>query len=158
MRDEVLGFDEMAVEAEENLVIDVQFLIQRLLNESGMSRADLARRVGISRARLTQMMKPDANLQLRTIARVLYALGAFATIQRCAPASEAEAPAVAGWTTEEPDNQRVETASVGYDSVLAFKSLYHNQAKFLEVRSPERFDVTGPANDCADEEPLGVAA
>lgn len=158
MRDEVLGFDEMAVEAEENLVIDVQFLIQRLLNESGMSRADLARRVGISRARLTQMMKPDANLQLRTIARVLYALGAYATIQQCAPAGEAEAPGVTGWTMEGPGNQRVESASVGYDSVLAFKALYHNQAKFLEVRSPERFDVVGPANDFADEEPLEVAA
>lgn len=158
MRDEVLGFDEMAVEAEENLVIDVQFLIQRLLNESGMSRADLARRVGISRARLTQMMKPDANLQLRTIARVLYALGAFATIQHRPLSGETEPAAASGWTKEEPDSSRAATVAEGYDSVLAFRSLYHNQAKFLEVRSPRRFDVVGPANDCEDAEQPGIAA
>lgn len=158
MRDEVLGFDEMAVEAEENLVIDVQFLIQRLLNESGMSRADLARRVGISRARLTQMMKPDANLQLRTIARVLYALGSFATIQHHPLGSEAGSSADPARTKEEPDSSRVEAAAEGYDSVLAFRSLYQNQAKFLEVRSPRRFDVVGPANDCEDAEQPGIAA
>lgn len=60
--------------AEEDLVIDVQFLIQDLLDERGMTRADLAGRLGISKARLSQLMRPEANPTLRSVARILHAL------------------------------------------------------------------------------------
>ncbi len=68
------GAEQKVIEAEENLVIDTQFLIQETLNDRGMTRADLARLTGISKARLTQVMKPDANPTLRTLARLFEAL------------------------------------------------------------------------------------
>lgn len=67
--------DEGLIAAEEHLVIDVQFLIQELLNEKGLTRADLARLTGVSKARLTQMMRSEANPTLRTLAKVFHALG-----------------------------------------------------------------------------------
>jgi DNA-binding phage protein len=69
-----MAIDERKIEAEEDLIIDVQFLLQRLLNEKNMSRADLARKAGISKARLTQVLRPEANPTLRTISNLLYAL------------------------------------------------------------------------------------
>jgi transcriptional regulator with XRE-family HTH domain len=67
--------DEGLIAAEENLVIDVQFLIQELLNEKGLTRTDLARLSGVSKARLTQMMRSEANPTLRTLAKVFHVLG-----------------------------------------------------------------------------------
>ena len=75
-------FDAGLIEAEEDLVIDAQFLIQELLREHGMTRAELARRTGISKARLSQMMRPEANPTLRSLARLFYAMGDRATLSR----------------------------------------------------------------------------
>jgi|HigsolmetaAR203D_1030402.scaffolds.fasta_scaffold14164_2 Predicted transcriptional regulator len=61
--------------AEEDLVIDVQFLLQELLNDKQINRAQLASMTGLSRARLSQLMRSDANPTLRTLARVFHALG-----------------------------------------------------------------------------------
>lgn len=58
----------------ENLVIDAQFLIQEILNEKGLNRTDLARLTGVTKARLTQLMGPQANPTLRTLAKIFTAL------------------------------------------------------------------------------------
>jgi DNA-binding phage protein len=63
------------IEAEEDLVIDAQFLLQGIMNDRGISRAELARMTGLSRARLTQLMRPEANPTLRTLASIFHALG-----------------------------------------------------------------------------------
>ncbi len=70
------------IAAEENLVIDVQFLIQGIMNEKGITRAELAQRMGISKARLTQIMRPEANPTFRTVARLIYALDERLTVSR----------------------------------------------------------------------------
>lgn len=72
---DVEGVDEELIEAEEDLVIDAQFLIQELMNEHGISRAELARRAGVSKARLTQLMRSEANPTLRTLAKLAYVMG-----------------------------------------------------------------------------------
>ena len=87
MNDEVFTFDDAVIEAEEDFVIDAQFLIQELMNEHGLTRADLAKKLGVSRARLTQMMKPDANPTLRLVARVACALGEKVRLRRSDPVS-----------------------------------------------------------------------
>lgn len=69
-------FDVGIIEAEENLLIDLQFLIQELLNEKGISRSDLAKRTGISKARLSQILSSEANPTVKTFARLAHALGA----------------------------------------------------------------------------------
>lgn len=64
-----------AIEAEENLVVDAHLLIQRLLVETKMTRADLAKAMGVSQARLSQVMAVDANPTLRTLANIFFAMG-----------------------------------------------------------------------------------
>lgn len=54
-----------------------QFAIEvcRLLDERRLTRAELARAVGCSRAHISDVLRGDANLQLRTMVRILKALG-----------------------------------------------------------------------------------
>jgi transcriptional regulator with XRE-family HTH domain len=67
--------DEM-IFAEEALVVDVQAAIHTLMLDRGLSRADLARSLGVSQARVSQMFSDNANnLTLRTIARIFRVLG-----------------------------------------------------------------------------------
>jgi DNA-binding phage protein len=68
-------FDREIVKAEENLLIDFQFLLQGLLDKHNMSRADLARKTGLSKARLSQIFSSEANPTVKTLARVFHALG-----------------------------------------------------------------------------------
>jgi transcriptional regulator with XRE-family HTH domain len=68
------GFDVASVEAEEDLVIDIQFLLQSVLVESGITRAELAKRLGLSKARLSQLFAAESNPTVRTCARLFHAL------------------------------------------------------------------------------------
>ena len=62
--------------AEEALIVDAQTAINTLMVELGVSRAELAERLGVSQARVSQMFSDNAkNLTLRTLARVFHALG-----------------------------------------------------------------------------------
>ena len=62
--------------AEEALILDAQIAIQRLLNERGMTQVELARRMGVTESYISQMLGASArNLTLRTVARVMTALG-----------------------------------------------------------------------------------
>ena len=51
-------------------------LIARLMEDRGVTKAELARRLGKSRAWVTQLLSGRANMTLRTFAEVTYALGA----------------------------------------------------------------------------------
>lgn len=73
--------DERLVFAEEELVVSAQGLLHELLVEKGMSRADLARAMGVSRARVTQLFSDECkNFTLRLWARALFALGEQAVV------------------------------------------------------------------------------
>lgn len=62
--------------AEEELILQAQMLIQRTLNTRKMSQKELARKLGVGDSYISQMLGDSArNLTLRTIARVLHALG-----------------------------------------------------------------------------------
>jgi len=63
------------VEAEEDLLIDFQFLVQDVLNAKGVSKTELAKRTGISKARLSQILSAEANPSVKTFARLFHALG-----------------------------------------------------------------------------------
>ena len=67
--------------AEEELILEAQMVIQRALNERGMSQKALAEKLCVGESYVSQMLGDSArNLTLRTIARVLKALGAKAVI------------------------------------------------------------------------------
>jgi transcriptional regulator with XRE-family HTH domain len=61
--------------AEEIKVVDVAADLTLLLHYAGKSRADLARALGWSRARVTQVLSGNENLTVQTIAAVTKALG-----------------------------------------------------------------------------------
>ncbi len=62
--------------AMEGLVIEAGEFIARRMQEQNVTKAELARRLGKSRAYVTQMLSGTTNLTLRTLAEVAYALGA----------------------------------------------------------------------------------
>ena len=69
-----------AIEAEERLVYEVQKAVRGLLKRKGVKAAELARLLGVSEARVNQMLGGEAkNLTLRTLARIHHVLGS-----RCA--------------------------------------------------------------------------
>jgi transcriptional regulator with XRE-family HTH domain len=72
---------EQLIFAEEALVVNAQGLLQQLMNEKGMSRADLARSMGVSRARVSQLFSDECrNFTIRFWARALFALGEEAVV------------------------------------------------------------------------------
>lgn len=91
--------------AEEELILHAQMLIQRVLNDSGISQKKLADRLGVGESYVSQMLGTSArNLTLRTIARVMKALDVKATLvldeyveptQTAEPTAPVESPAEA---------------------------------------------------------------
>ena len=61
--------------AEEAAVVHAQTLLYSVMEKKGMSRADLARAMNVSRARVTQIFSDECgNLTVRLLARALWAL------------------------------------------------------------------------------------
>lgn len=62
--------------AEERFLLMAQVEMQRLLNDQGLKYKDLAGRLGVSEARVSQMFGDDANnLTIRSIAKIFHKLG-----------------------------------------------------------------------------------
>ena len=61
--------------AEELKSVEVAADLALLLHHAGKTRADLARALGWSRARVTQVLSGDGNLTVKTVAAVTKALG-----------------------------------------------------------------------------------
>lgn len=59
----------------ENLVVDITEDICEIMEAKGMSRADLARELGKSRAWVTKVLRGDQNLTLKTVVDVFWSLG-----------------------------------------------------------------------------------
>jgi transcriptional regulator with XRE-family HTH domain len=65
-----------AIFAEEAFVVDVQILLNQIMKEKGYSRADLARAMNVSRARITQIFSDECkNFTVRLLARAMHAMG-----------------------------------------------------------------------------------
>lgn len=63
------------INAEEDTLFEFQYLLFDLLREKDISKAELANRLGISRARMSQLFSSGANPTLKTASRCLAALG-----------------------------------------------------------------------------------
>ncbi|HET6523179.1 helix-turn-helix transcriptional regulator [Sphingopyxis sp.] len=60
---------------EERFLLHVQTRIQKLLHRKKLRYRDLSKRLGVSEARVSQMLGDDAsNLTIRTVARIFYCL------------------------------------------------------------------------------------
>ena len=60
---------------EEDAVLNFQFALVDAMAEAGITKADLAKALGVSRARVSQMLVSEANPTLKVIARVMAHLG-----------------------------------------------------------------------------------
>ena len=82
----------LAVEA---LVAEASEVIASLMAEQNVSKADLARRLNKSRAWVTQLLSGKANITVRTLADVVYTLGAEVKLQAQPPS----------WTLSRPSDK-----------------------------------------------------
>lgn len=90
------AIDPKIIEAEENLLIDFQFLLQEVMTEKGITRSELAEMARLSKPRLTQILRSEANPTIKSMARLFHALGEQVCLSRKPLAAEekgAAAPA-----------------------------------------------------------------
>lgn len=68
--------------AQESLICDATELICERMIEVGITRADLARRIGKTRGFITQILSGKRNMTLRTLSDLAFALDMDITIAR----------------------------------------------------------------------------
>lgn len=73
------------IEAEENALMDFQFALIDAMNERGINQAELSRILGVTRARVSQMLSSEANPTIKLVARALAALDVVASYSSKAP-------------------------------------------------------------------------
>lgn len=131
---QVVDREKLAIFAEEALVVDAQVFLHNLMEEKGVSRAELARRMGVSRARVTQMFSDECtNLTIRLLARAAHALGErieldcdhFRSRRLTNRRAEVKASPDVHWFEEyeKTDDQNLPLCESGDDRILMFASL-----------------------------------
>ncbi len=82
----------------ESLVTQASETIARLMAEQSVTKAGLARRLNKSRAWVTQLLSGKANMTVRTLAEVAYALGAEIKLDAQSPGWKASGkPSAPPW-------------------------------------------------------------
>lgn len=79
-----------AFEAEQ-LILATTEMILGIMEEQGVTRAELADRLGRTRGHVSQVLNGDRNMTLRTVAEILHALDGRASITVTSPTSLAAA-------------------------------------------------------------------
>lgn len=118
--------------AEERFLLATQRAMQRLLNAKGLRYRDLARRMGVSEARVSHIFGDEAtNLTIRTVARVFHCLDEQALLfssvefaRRIAEARGATPTSLASWTVSagpdyfwvDPSAETVESLTLPKDN------------------------------------------
>lgn len=98
--------DVAIVESEENLLIDFQFLLQEALTEKQISLSELAQRAGLSKARISQLMGPEANPTIKNMARLFHAIGETICISKMKAKAASEPRQEWKWTIESDASTR----------------------------------------------------
>lgn len=81
---QVVDKEQTAIFAEEAFVVDVQSFLHHMMEEKGFSRADLAKAMGVSRARITQIFSDESkNFTVRLLARAAHAMGESIELDAC---------------------------------------------------------------------------
>ena len=130
--------------ADELKAVDVAADLTLLLHHAGQSRAELARALGWSRARVTQVLSGHENLTVQTIAAVTKALGyTFDAVFRKAGAAAAAQP----WDTQAtPALDKVSTVS----RRTRHGSLQRPSLKFKDLSSRKPVEVAPAALPTAE--------
>lgn len=115
---------ELAIEA---FVLDASEVIARAMKEQRVSRAELARRMGKSRAWITQVLSGRANLTLRTLAEIAWSLGVELKLQETAPTESRTLVAADLWRYDTKSSAEPEPVSERGVSSGSFESLLQSQ-------------------------------
>jgi predicted XRE-type DNA-binding protein len=100
MTDEMAVIDEMEVHAEtQRLAFMATRAIEKAMKAAGFKKADIARRLGVPKSRVSKVLYGESNMTLRTLAQFGLACGAFWDI---APVGTL---AVQNWTVGSPAQQ-----------------------------------------------------
>jgi DNA-binding phage protein len=84
----------------ESLVTDAAELVAQLMQDQRVNKAELARRLGKSRAWVTQLLSGRANMTIRTFAEAVYALGSQVKLDAQPQVAERDQPSVhQSWAT-----------------------------------------------------------
>ena len=119
--------DEALIFAHEELRADVQYQILKALKQSGMSQAELAKKIGVSSAWISQILSDDANLTLETVSKIFYALGLQCRFST--GALEPHFAQVVVPQTTEPDGWKLTSTAVEHVRVV--------ETRAVEVRSAD---------------------
>lgn len=139
-RDDMARFD-----AEQDIVLDVQFMLLDLIAERGLTRAQAAKLAGISSARFSQLMRADANPTLRNVAGLFLALGDKITVER--KSQRKRASKYEGWDALMTDGR--------LDGMAASKPL---DSQLIRLVNNLRPSAVGNDNSARDERMLMPAA
>jgi transcriptional regulator with XRE-family HTH domain len=111
MNDRVRRLEASTDFAEEMLVAEIQSVLEELLQNKGYSRADLAKKMGVTKARVTQIFSDTQNFTVRLIARAFHALGEKVLINHEPLNKRAEVASSASLEQRSPHLCRIETKS-----------------------------------------------
>ncbi|MES3093215.1 helix-turn-helix transcriptional regulator [Sphingomonas aerolata] len=119
--------DRSAVFAEEAFVVEVQAFLYEMMESKQVSRADLAKAMGVSRARISQIFSDECkNFTVRLLARAMHALGET-------PRLECQ------WSDEEA------SAAAQKEQRRAIKNAKNVRALWLDTARAD--DITAACND-----------
>lgn len=112
--DQLERFDEMVEKARQSVdywvtgpIVEFTEDVCRLMDEQGISRAELARRLGTSRAYVTKLLGGNANFTLETMTKVAMALGAAVHVHVASQAAHTR------WTDETPGSEHPPASDTG---------------------------------------------
>lgn len=129
--------------AEDLKAVDVAADLTLLLHHAGVSRADLARKLGWSRARVSQVLSGQENITVQTIAALAGALGyTFDTVFRKASATAASQP----WTGRTALTLEMEDES-DVQSWMSRKTMKPVQDRFHGAYEVQNMDLTLDASN-----------
>lgn len=86
--DWVDAFEKSPEYVAENTKLDFAFALEQRMLQLGVSRADLARKLGTSAAAITATLRGDANLSIARMARLAHALDATVHVHLAAKAAK----------------------------------------------------------------------
>lgn len=141
--------EERLIEAQESLVFEVQELICELLEEHELSQRDLAERLGVSASAMSQWLRDDANPSLKTVAKILFGLGATLKVSVAPDAQEAlpEKKTFAGVREAIEEAFRERQPPSGAPRAERFAAGKPSPPTWGDIESP-----APPSGDCADEQ------
>lgn len=119
----------------ERAIVDFTEGICEIMENKGISRADLARRLGKSRAWVTKLLRGDRNLTLKTIVDVFWALDHTTTIKA---QPRWESVSAYGKALGEFESQDIITV---YTPSGQLVSAYNEYNKQIPAESTEKQDV-----------------